>query len=92
MAIEKAINQFGIEFPVAYNKVVWINLNGHSGTFSAEVTVKTWKDKAARDAAAEPIKTENTVLSLTQEEIDAIRTIVYGAASRDDKYKDGKKV
>jgi hypothetical protein len=92
MAIEKSTSQFGIEFPTAYNKAVWINLNGNGGEFTTEVTVKTWKDAAARQANAEPIKTENIVLAPDKETTDQIRAIVYRMMAKDGRFVGGTAV
>jgi hypothetical protein len=78
MSIEKATNQFGIDFPAAYSKAVWINLNGHSGTFTAEVTVKTWKDKAAKEGVKTLTKDEegNEVETVTPVDPIKVENIV----------------
>ena len=58
MAIQKATEKFSIEFPQAYSKVMWINVNGHNG-FSCEIEQHTWKDAAARAGKTVTIKDED---------------------------------
>lgn len=47
MAIKSSQKKFELEFPNAYSKAMWININGHNG-FSCEVEQHTWKDAEAR--------------------------------------------
>ena len=95
MSIEKATTKFGIEFPAAYNKAVWINLNGYNGDFTVEVSVRTWKDKEAKEDGAEPIELCGVVIPMTDEnkaDLDIIRAAAYRMLHRDDRFKDGKAV
>lgn len=74
MAIEKATKQFGIDFPAAYNKVVWINLNGHGSDFTCEVTVKTWKDRSAKEGIKTTTKDEEGKDVVTITPVEPIKT------------------
>jgi hypothetical protein len=95
MSIEKATNKFGIEFPAAYNKIVWINANGHGGDFTVEVSVRTWKDQAAKEAREEPLELGGAVFPMTTEnkaDLDIIRAAAYRMLHREANFKAGKKV
>jgi hypothetical protein len=59
MSIEINKQQFGIEFPQAVSKAVWINVNGHGSSFTAEIQVKTWKDQATKDGVQKTVKDED---------------------------------
>ena len=95
MSIEISKSQFGIEFPAAYNKAIWINANGHGGDFTVEVSLKTWRDQATKDANGEAFPVENVVLPMTAEnktDLDIIRAAAYRMLHREARFAKGKKV
>jgi len=95
MSIEISKTQFGIECPKAVSKAIWINVNGHGSSFTAEIQVKTWKDQATKDANGESFPLESFVPEMTDEnkaDLDIIRAAAYSMLHREARFAGGKKV
>lgn len=90
MGIKKAITlDSDVTLDNAYHRPVWINLNGHNGPETLEVTMATYKDKASRDAGKIPVEKKQVVLAVTPEQVAQIKAIIYPSIMSDEKYVGG---